>query len=410
MKKEKMNTKNLVVAFCTVALFLVLVSGVSAAEITNDYSVEVNGIEVLTNSGTSSSTASVVAGDEFIVRIYFTSDVNDTDVTIEATVEGDKVDFDAETSVFDVEEDHQYSKVLVLEVPYELKDEISNDLTLSIKIDGKEHKSVFDEVTLRVQRPSYNVAVKSITTSTSVSAGEDMPVEVVLKNIGYNDLDDVYVTVSIPELGLTEGPRWFGDLVSLENCDGDCDEEDTVAGKLYLEIPYTVESGVYQLKVTVVNDDVKTVSTKLITVTNDLSENILVADSTQTVKVGEEASYDLLIVNPTDSVKVYRIITDGSISTTSQSVVAVPAGSSTSVEIVGVAKTEGKHDFTVSIFEGESLVETVSLRLNAEGNANTTIVVLTVILAVIFLALLATLIVLLNKKPIKKEEFGESYY
>jgi len=406
-----MNTKNLVVTFCTFALALFLVASVSAADITTNYQVDVNGIQVATNAGLNANTASVVAGQDFTLKVYFTSDVNDSDVTLEATVEGEKIEFRAITPVFDVESSHQYVKVLVLKVPYELKDQLSDDLTLSVEIDGKNYKTTFSDITLRVQRPSYNAVVMSATTPSTISAGENFPVEIVLKNLGYNNLDDVYASVSIPELGVTQGPKWFGDLVSLENCTEDCNKQDTVVGQLYLKTPYTTKPGVYDLQVVVQNGDTRTVEHKQITISNEFVENILVTSSKKSVAVGEEAVFDLLIVNPTDNVKVYRIVTDGDVLTASQSVVAVPAGSSTTVKVAGSADKEGTYTFNVNVFEGNNLAKTVPLEMNVEGSSSTnTVVVLTIVLAIIFLVLLVVLIVLLSKKPEKTEDFGESYY
>ena len=406
-----MNKKNLVVTFCTFALALFLVASVSAADITSQYRVTVDGIEVATDLGLASNTASVVAGDEFLLKVYFLSDVNDTDVTLEATVEGEKLDFDAISEVFDVEAGHQYKKTLVMKVPYELKDQISDDLTLSIELDGKDHKTTFDDIALRVQRPSYNVDVKSITTPSNIEAGDEIPVEIVLKNIGYNDLDDVYASIAISELGISQGPKWFGDLVTLDTDCDDCDD-DTVVGKLYLKIPFDVKPGVYDLEVLVQNNDVKIAESRKVVVSNDYTDTVLVTTTKQSVAAGEEASYNLLIVNPTDNVKIYRIVTDGNVLSASQSVVAVPAGSSSTVTISGSSDEAGKYAFNVNIFDGSTLVKTVPLELDVEGSTSSnTIVVLTIVLAIIFLVLLVVLIVLLSRKPEKQtEDFGESYY
>ena len=401
--------------FCTFALALFLVASVSAGEITQSYEVTVNGITVLekpspTASDTTPNRVSVVAGEEAILKVYFTSFVADTDVVVKATIEGEKVSFDAQSGVFDVEVGNQYVKALVLEIPYELKDELSGDVTLSIKIDGKDHKTTLPEITLRVQRPSYNVAIGSITTPSSITAGQEFPTEIVLKNVGYNNLDDVYVTVSIPELGITQGPKWFGDLVSVEVEDED---EDSMVGTLYLNVPYDVKPGVYDLKVVVQNDDVRLVQTKQILITNDFAETIFVTNSVQNVAIGEVASYDLLIVNPTNNVKVYRIDVDGGVLAPSQTLVAVAAGSSASVKIMGSTDKQGSFTFNVNVFDGNKLVKTVPLQMNVEGKTSpNAIVVLTIVLAVIFLVLLAVLIVLLGRKPEKSttEDFGESYY
>jgi uncharacterized membrane protein len=266
---------------------------------------------------------------------------------------------------------------------------------------------------LLVQRPSYNPVVKSITTSQTIEAGETVSVDFVLKNLGYNDLEDLYVTAGISALGV-EQTSYFGDLVTIEDCsDDDCEEEDTVSGRIFLEVPYTAKAGVYTLEVKVTNDDVESTFVRQVVVENDLSENVIVTSTGKTVAVGEDAEYTLLLVNPTNSLKVYKITADSNADVTSNvdsAVVAVPAGSSKTVTVTANAESEGEYNFDVNVFSGEDLVSQVTLDLNAEGKSVSPIVVLTVILAIIFLVLLVVLIVLIGKKPQKSEEFGESYY
>jgi hypothetical protein len=405
---KKMNTKNLMVSFCAVVLALfAVVTLVSAAGITNAYSVTVEGIDAYAND------VSVIAGEEVTVKLYFTSLVDDTDVNVEATLEGEKVKFDAVSPVFDVETNKSYRQILTLKVPYELKDKISDDLTLSITLDGRNHKSDLADITLRVQRPSYNAVVKSITTPSSINAGEALSVDIVLKNMGYNDLDDVYVTVRLAELGIYQGPTWFGDLANLENCSEDCDVEDTVAGRLYLKVPYEARAGVYALEVVVINDDTRTTEVKQVVIGNDFSNNLIVTSAQKTVATGKTAEYKLVLVNPTDNVKVYTIASeaDSDLSVNfDQTVIAVPAGSTKEITVTASSDKEGEYTFVVNAYSANKIVSTTSLDLTVEGKATNATVILTIVLAIIFLVLLVVLIVLLGKKPEKTEDFGESYY
>jgi hypothetical protein len=230
--------------------------------------------------------------------------------------------------------------------------------------------------------------------------------------MGYNDLEDLYVTVGIPTLGVKK-TAYFGDLVTKESCTKDCKEEDTVSGRIYLEIPYGVEAGIYNLEVLVENDDVESTFVRQIAIENNLPKNVIVTSNKKTVAVGQEAEYSLLLVNPTDSLLVYTIVAEsnGEVSSSVDSaVVAVPAGSSKTVTVTAMAKSEGEYNFDVNVFSNNKVVEKVTLNLKAEGRAVNPIVVLTVVLAIIFLVLLVVLIVLLGRKPQKTEEFGESYY
>jgi len=410
MKIAKMKAKKLLVSFLAIAVIVSASMLVSAGEITDDYIVDVEGLNAYHLE------VSVVAGDRIKVEVYFTSLVDDTDVTVEAELEGEKVDTKAITSVFDVEENKSYKKTLYIEVPFELKDQASENIYLNIEVDGKLHKTNLDEITLRVQRPSYNAVIKSVVTPNSIEAGQTFPVDFVLKNMGYNELDDLYVEVSISELGISQGPVWVGDLVRIEceTSNTDCDEdEDTVAGRLFLNVPYSVDEGNYELEFVVYNDDVESTMTKSVFIGKDFASEVLTASTSQLISVGENAEFSLLLVNPTNNVKVYKIVTesaDGLFTKASSTMVAVPAGSSKTVIITANAEAEGNYQFDVSVFSGEDLLETITYDVSAEGRTANTTVILTVILAIIFLVLVVVLIVLIGRKPQKTEDFGESYY
>lgn len=425
-----MNAKNLLVSFLAVASLLLLVATVSAAELADNVEIKVGGTTTAVYNGgnlTQVNTVSVVAGEDVTVKVTFSALENDTDVTFEAELEGNKVKVNEISSVFDTESGKTYSKTVTLSVPFELKDELSDDLKLNLVLDGKDHETEIEDITIRVQRPSYNPELKSIIFDSAITAGETFPVDVVIKNMGYNELSDLYVTVKIPQLGL-EKSGYFGDLAPLEVCD-DCEEEDTVSGRLYLNVPYDVKPGVYTLEIKVLSDEMEVspdcdceVSTsdgsitirKQITIGNDFVDNVLVTSTSASVAAGDDAVYSFLIVNPTNQVQVYKIVVGSSsgVSTgVSESVVAVPAGSSKTVEVTANAEDAGEYTFSVNVFQGDQLAKTIAFNLKTENDSSIDpIVILTIVLAIIFIVLLIVLIVLIAKKPEKSEEFGESYY
>ena len=396
--------KKILVSFSAIVSLLLLVMTVSAAAsltVGNTIDrVEVNGLDWTENPA-------IVAGDTISVRVEFTSDVNASDITVEVELETDKEDVEAQTKVFDVEAGNKYVKTLKLEVPFDLKDELSDFVTLTVKISGDGFKTTESEE-LRVQRLAYDTNILSISTKSSIDAGETFSVDVVLKNVGYNDLDDLYVTASIPALDL-ERTVYFGDLVAVE-CDDDVDsldnygvdidrkcnedDEDTVKGRIVLEVPYNVESGIYTLEVEVRNNDVIINRAKQIFIENAVPETVL------------KSGNSLIVINPTNTLKVYSIIPE-SPATVSDSVIVVPAGSSRQVTV----NSNSAGSFSVSVLSGNKVVGTVQFSSLSEDSSTTTgVVLLTVILAIVFLVLLIVLVVLLTKKPDKEEEFGESYY
>ena len=402
--------KKFLVSFLLAVSVLFLAATVSAAgplaTITN---VEVDGVNVNLNPA-------IVVGDTVTIRVDFNSLVNASDVTVEVEIEGDKEDVVGETRAFDVETGNEYTKSLKLDVPFDLKDSLSGDVVINVDISGSGYKTEAS-YTVRVQREPFEANIKAVSVPQTVKAGELFPVDVVLKNLGYSNLDDVSVTASIPALNV-ERTTFFGDLVALE-CDDDstavenygvdvtrkCDEdnEDTVAGRVFLQLPWDAKSGVYALEVVVENDDTTSSRTIQVVVENAFSSGNFIVSGNQ-----------LLIVNPTNEVVVYRLVPEstGAVSVSlSDSLVAVPAGSSKTVVVDAKANVKGTQGFVVNIFSADgSLIDRVSFTTTLSTSAASPIVVLTVILAIIFIVLLVVLIVLIGKKPEKSEEFGESYY
>ncbi|MBI1973045.1 hypothetical protein HYS50_03500, partial [Candidatus Woesearchaeota archaeon] len=402
--------KKFLVSFLLAVSVLFLAATVSAAgplaTITN---VEVDGVNVNANPA-------IVVGDSTTIRVDFNSLVNASDITVEVELEGDREDVRAETRAFDVETGLEYSKSVKLNVPFDLKDTLSGPVDLNVEISGSGFRTEAT-YTLRLQRTPFDASIKAVSVPQTVNAGETFAVDVALKNLGYNDLDDLIVTASIPALGL-ERTAFFGDLVALE-CDDNlnasqnygvdvtrkCDEddEDTVVGRVFLQLPWDAESGIYALEVTVENDDMTSSRTAQIAVENAFSSGNFIVSGNQ-----------LLIVNPTNQVVVYRIVPEstGTVSVSvSESLVAVPAGSSKTVLVTADSNVAGTQTYAVNIFSADgSLLKRTEFTTIGNGGTASPIVVLTVILAIIFIVLLVVLIVLIGKKPEKSEEFGESYY
>ena len=382
-KKQKMNTKKLMVSFMAIATVMFLVATVSAAtDITDNLEVKVN------DDWADNNDLSVIAGESLIVKATFNSLVDASDITVKVEIEGNKVDSSEISNSFDVENGLRYSKTLRIEVPYELKDEVSDDASLIVTVKkGSTYKTV-SEFTLRVQRPSYNADIMSIVTANTVEAGESFPVDIVLKNIGYNDLDDVYVSAKLSALNGVERTVYVGDLISLESDDDD-DEDTTASGRISLQMPFDVEPGMYVLDVEVSNDDFEASKSRQIIVENDFPNKI--------VKAGN----DLLIINPTDDLEIYKIV-----SPNSEQFVTVSAGSSKTVAI-----TPDSEEYEVSVLNmnGE-IIDSFTFSAVEDTSVTSPVVILTIILAIVFLVLLVVLIVLIGKKPERTEEFGESYY
>lgn len=398
------------VSFLIAVSFLFLIATVSAATQPATISkVEVSGVNVNDNPV-------VVVGDNVVVRVDFTALVNASDITVKADLSGDKLDVQAETAPFDIESGQTYSKYLQLAVPFDLQDVLSNNGDLNIKISGSGYKTEAD-YSVRVQRQPYSADILSVVVPQNTNAGQLFPVDIVLKNLGYDNLNDIYVTASIPALGV-KSTSYFGDLVALE-CDKDsssvqnygvnitrkCNEnnQDTVSGRIFLQLPWNVQPGTYAVQVVVQNGDTSSTQTVQLVINNAFANGNFIVSGDQ-----------LLIVNPTNQVAVYRLVpeTTSAVSVSlSDTIVAVPAGTSRTVTVDGKSTVSGTQNYAVDIFASDgSLVGKANFTTTSGTSAASPIVVLTIVLAVIFVVLLVVLIVLIGKKPSKTEEFGESYY
>ena len=422
--KQKMEAKKYLVSFLAVVAILVVVSSVGASDLANSVRVDVDGTTVY---GTASSDSlSVQAGDSVQVDVWFTALQYDRNVMINAEIRGHGANANVDSTLFNVEQNKSYKKTLTITVPNELKDDLSNEFSLKIKIEGDKYANDEIVIPLRIQRATYDVAIKSVSVDQTLQAGKTFPVQIVLKNIGYNDLNDLYVTAKIATLGLQKS-SYFGDLVAItcnDNADygqleGDAadlpygydtlhrkcvkDGVESVSGTLNLALPYDVQAGKYNLEITVQNGDTTSTQNVEVVVQNDFDSTVF------------KSGNSIWLVNPTDNVLGYRLVAE-SPATLSDTIVFVPAGGSKTVTVD--PNTQGEYNFKVNVFslKGETL-NSIEFSGNTSGKTATEsatktspIVILTVVLAIIFIVLLIVLIVLIGKKPEKSGEFGESYY
>ncbi len=405
-----MDIKKLLVSFVMLVSILFLAANVSAQQLADNVVVEVNGVNANSNPA-------IVVGDILFVRVEFDSLVNIQDVTVRAELEGTRRNVRAETNPFDVEIGNRYIRTLRLDVPFDLRDKLSGYVDLNIRISGTGYRNE-ENFQLRVQRESYRVDVMSVEVPQTVKAGELFPVDIVLKNLGYNDLSDLFVTAKISALNV-ERTSFFGNLIAIE-CDDDAsavdnyginisrkcieNKADTISGRIFLSTPYNVKPGIYALEVKVSSEDTVSSQTVQVVISNQFSEGNFIVSGNQ-----------LMIANPTNELVVYRLVPQSTASLTvsvSDSIVSVPAGSSKTVSVDATSALDGVQTYTVNIFAVDgTLVESVKFSETFEGRDITSpIFILTIVLAIIFIVLLVVLIILIGKKPKKSEEFGECYY
>ena len=398
-----MKRNTLLVSFLTV-LIVMTVGFVSAGDlaVVGSLSTEFNGVSLDDNIS-----LSAVVGDVVPVRVLFTAVTNASDVVLEVSMNGFRSDVSVETGEFDVIAGKSYTKLLSLKLPDDIKD-LTRDYALYVELSSPTDKTE-KSYTITLQRESNFLDILSVDYSSKVFAGSVFPISIVVENNGYNNAEDIYVIVSIPELGVsTRG--FIGDLDSIENYNNDNHEEDSVEEMVYLKIPDNALNGIYDLVVEVYNDDSSTIVEKLISIDGSAS-TILAADKAKDLNAGESVIYEMIIVNSADDVKVFNIetLSGAVLDVSAPSVVTVGPDSSKTISIVVTAANNaeiGTYTFSVDV-EGKQVVFGANV-VGSSVSAST--VALTVILVIIFLVLLAVLVVLLTRKEKPMEEVETSYY
>ncbi|MEK6928871.1 MAG: hypothetical protein AABW65_02870 [Nanoarchaeota archaeon] len=405
-----MKSKKYLVSLVALLVLAVLsIANVSAfGSIT---SVEVNGIE-----GTMPNNVATFSGETLPVRVVFKATADATDVRVKVWIAGDK-EYSVSSERFDVIAGKIYSKLVSVTVPFNI--EPQEDLKLEVSVESRKEGSADKKtIALSGQRESYVVEVLDVNFKEEVLAGENLALDIVLKNRGRKLSEDTFVRVSIPALHISQ-KVYFGDLSSKDQSHPD--KEDAVEGKLSLKIPSNAKAGTYVLEIEAYNSESVTTLSKKVAIVGSGEESAVVSSAkSKTFAVGETEDYSMTLVNSGNRVQIYELVV-GDIPRTinvelEESVFAIPAGSSETVKLKATATKAGKYDFSVNVHSNKNLVTKQNFTAEVEEKTtkkitekNTT-VLLTVVLAIIFVVLLVVLIVLLTRKPEKSQELGESYY
>ncbi len=404
-----MKTKVFLIPFVAAMLAVMLIGFVAAEDLVeggdNGITTTFNDVELDSDD----TTMAAVTGENVPVRVKFVGGEDMKDVKIKVEMEGYRDDIEASTSRFNVVEGSTYSRLLSLHLPRDI-DDTTKEFSLYVSVVSADHKNE-QKYTVKLQRDSYEFEVLSVDHASPVSAGESFPVSVVLKNTGFERMDDTYLLISVPELGVsTKG--YVGDLIPTEDCEDDCeDEEDSMQKTVYLQVPENTQSGSYEMEITVYNKESATKVTKLLNVGLSGSTQVIATTKNQDINAGETKTYDLLVINSGDNLEVFNVktVAGTGLVVSAPSVITVGPDSSETIPVTVTADNNadiGTYTFSVDV-NGEQVL----LGANVKGTSvSTSVVALTVILVIIFVVLLVVLIVLLTRKDKQAEEVETSYY
>jgi len=376
----------------------------------------------------------VERGQDLDIRVTVEAGNEDADgVQIEAFISGyrySKYERDLVSDysdTFNLPANNKRSFDLNLEIPQDMQTE---DAKLRIVVTDQNS----DEVIIYNYQLSIYGADKSdavaitdffITPSTTIEAGRALSFKVKVKNYGEDDLDDIKVIVSIPEL----------DLYAFETLDTlDADETQSFEA-LLIRIPADAEPGSYEVKAEVDFDRYESTSeSQTIKViegsgstsgTSGIGDSIVTMPESVDVIKGSSSVYPILIQNQGKTSATYVLSTSG-ISTWGSSafepssVVIVKPGQSETVYLRVTANADaeaGDRVFQVTVKSGDQTEQASVLAAVKESStkANGS---LTSVLEWVLIILIVVLIVLglviafrkFKKNEAEKADEEQTYY
>ena len=289
--------------FLIFALLLLLALPLVSAD-SDNYditSVYVDGIQ-----SSDSSMVQVERDSTVKITVFLEGTGDSTDVRVKVWLGGYEYgDIEEVSEMFEVEEGVTYREDLYLDIPADL-DTSDHEYTLRVEVyDSQNYER--EEYTLYTESARHKITVEDvILSSESVSPGEYLGVKVRLENQGENVEDDIKVTVSIPDLGISS--RVYLDELGVD------DQEDV--STIYLTIPSSATPGNYEVQVDVEynNEASETSDFTYLEITGEAvyDDNVLVSiSSIKGLVAGEDSTFKVQVTNLADSSKTFYLSVTG---------------------------------------------------------------------------------------------------
>lgn len=361
------------------------------------------------------ATPALIRGETMPVKVVFTSEKDLGNVKLNIHINSYRDELVDETVEFDVFEGNQYSKDLSIKIPADM--DAKDTYTLYVKLESRKELTGADEakIDLAVQRVANDLSILNVELMTQNNVfhpGNNIYADVVVKNTGNHDADDVYVKLSVKELGISR-TVYLGDLTPTD-CER-CDKEDTQRVSIALGLPLD-KSGTYTLEAEAYNSELSETVSKVITVRNPSLINILPQYTSRDVANGKSASYDVVFSNFGDTAETFTVDVIGLDGWASAQIVpstfVLNAGESRIVSIAVTADenaVEGEHPFLVKArYSGRT--KDMQFKANVKNSIVDWSLILLIVGIVLAAAIVVLLIVALSKKQKVEEETPETYY
>lgn len=404
--------------------------------------VKVNGVEMSSGANT---TAQVELDDSTEIEVYLEGTGNSTtctngvddcaiDVRVRAWIGGYEYDdIQATSEEFDIEPGVSYKKTLSLDIPEDLDVE-DNEYTLYVEVYDDE-ESEREDYDLFAERTEHNLNIVDVIYDSSVDAGETTSIEVRLENLGEEKEEDIKVQVNLAGDLATD---YINELAAFE--EDNEDEESSDSTTLVLGIDDDLESGYYDLTVTVSynrgHDEVEETYKVWVDgsdAEDDEEEQEESAGVTTSVSsdelegtAGEETSLTLTFTNSGESDQTFTVNVNGEEQWASSDVVpeSVTIASGESEEITVTLTPDddasGDYEFSIQILnEDGELQEEVHIHFHVDeekglfGDTNT-MLKMGFILLIVLIILIGLIVAFRKLKDDDDDELepkeGQTYY
>jgi uncharacterized membrane protein len=420
----------------TTLLVLVALLGIASAD--SDF-YDINTVYIDDIEVSASDVTQVELEDTVEIKVYIEGtgdattcpdgDVDDCEVEakVKAWIGGYEYDdIEAISSTFDIEPGVTYRKTLELEIPSDL-DLDDNDYTLYVEVYDSEdyERQTFD---LYIEKQRHSLDIMDVIFDTTVDAGDELPIEVRIKNVGEQKEEDIKVEVSLESLD--SASTYIDELTDQEDDD---DEETSDSANFILNIPEDAKSGSYTLNVKVTYDNGHETLERTYVIEVDGIEKTESETKETEIKVGttslvgtegKSKTLELSFTNPSSEESSYQIKVTGieqwASREVSPEVFELNADETKVVKVTITPDSDavGEHEFSIQILDSnENLVKEIQMEMEVEESSNSWLKIGFMILIV--LIVLIALIVIFKKlikddddddeDPLEPKE-GKTYY
>ena len=356
------------------------------------------------------------------------------DIEVEARIKGYEYSrnepMSDSTRMFDLAENTRKSVDLNLDLPRNLEQQV---YWLHVTVETANSGSVERIVKLNVEPTRHGVDIADVTFSpgNTVKAGRSLLASVLLENFGSRAEDDVKVTVSLPQLGVSASE--YVDVVEVDDSESDANVDYEDVPEMFLPIPANAEAGDYEVVVTAKYDRFEEVteSYTVHVLANEMFQPgdeetlvLAVGPETQNVKAGTTGRYAVALTNAGTKSRAYLVSAvagDWASVSLSDSLVVLEPGKNKVVYVdVAVAQNAaaGAQTVAVTISANDEALETVSLgavvaAVEQSANANVSLRSGLEIALIVLVVILVVIGLIIGFSKLRKDNNGDedkAYY